>query len=82
MAVKLIYQVIVKVFAWLALLARTDSANQTEILVLRHEVALLRRQVGTPKPTWTDRAFLAALARFLRLELSAHRIVTPATLLR
>jgi hypothetical protein len=38
-AVKLIYQVIVKVFSWLALLARTDSANQTEILVLRHETS-------------------------------------------
>jgi putative transposase len=80
--VKLIYQVIVKVFSWLALLARTDSANQVEILVLRHEVAVLRRQVGASKPTWIDRAVLAALARLLPRELQAHRIVSPATLLR
>jgi len=53
-AVKLIYQLIGKVFAWLALLAGNDAANRVEILTLRHEVEILRRQVGKPKLSWTD----------------------------
>jgi hypothetical protein len=77
----LLYQSILKVFSWLALLARSSAAKDAEILVLRHEVAVLRRQVTAPKPTWSDRALLAALARFLPRHLRAHRIVTPATLL-
>jgi putative transposase len=81
-AVKLTYQLILKIFAWSALLARTQTANHAEILTLRHEVAVLRRQVGKPKPTWTDRALLAALARLPPRELRAHRLVTPATLWR
>ena len=80
-AVKLVYQLVLKVFAWLALLARNDAANHAEILALRHEVEILRRQTGKPKPSWADRAVLAALARLLPRELRAHRIVTPATLL-
>lgn len=78
---KLIYQLTLKIFAWLALLARTETANHAEILTLRHEVEVLRRQVGKPKPSWTDRALLAALAQLLPRELRAHRIVTPQTLL-
>ncbi len=75
MAVKLIYQLMGNVFAWFALLARDDAANHVEILALRHEVEILRRQVGKPKPSWSDRAVLAALARLLPRELRAHRIV-------
>ena len=47
------------------LLARNDAAKDVEILVLRHEIALLRRQVTRPEPDWADHAVIAALARLL-----------------
>lgn len=56
-------------FDWLGLFARSDRANDAEILILRHHVAVLERQVKTPRPSWADRAILAALARLLP---SAH----------
>jgi hypothetical protein len=78
---RLLYLITVRVFGWLVLFARTSASKDAEILVLRHEVAMLRRQVAQPKPDWADRALLAALARLLPAVLRAHRIVTPASLL-
>jgi putative transposase len=82
MSVALAYRLLVTALSWLALLARSSSAKNTEILALRHEVAVLRRANSRPRMSWTDRAILAALARIMPKALRARRIVTPGTLLR
>ena len=58
-----------RVLSWLALLARSDAAKDVEILVLRHEVAVLRRHNPRPTLGWVDRAFLSALSRLLPTQL-------------
>src|SRR6476619_2482412 len=81
-ALQLAYLVLARVLSWLALLARSNATKDVEILVLRHEVALLRRHHPRPRLTWADRAFLSALSRLLPTSLRTLRLVSPRTLLR
>ncbi|MGH3570364.1 MAG: integrase [Pseudonocardiaceae bacterium] len=82
MAVRLRYLIFRQLVAWLGLLARSAQSKNAEILVLRHEIAVLRLQVSRPRLCWADRAVFAALTRLLSPVCRRHRIVTPATILR
>jgi putative transposase len=84
MTLRFTYLAVLRVFGWLALLARSDRAKDAELFILRHQVAVLQRQVKTPMLSWADRAVLAALARLLPgSQLRQLRlIVSPRTLLR
>lgn len=70
----------IRVFGWLVLPGRSQVPKDGEIMVLRHEVMVLRRQVARPRPDWAGRAVPAARARLLPAVLRAHRLLTPATL--
>ena len=78
----MLYLVFVRLTGWMALLARSAASKDAELLVLRQEVAVLRRQNPKPKLDWADRMVIAALARLLPGPLRMSRLVTPDTLLR
>src|SRR4051794_21762305 len=82
MALRLVYLMFVQLTRWAALIARDSAAKDVELPVLRHEVAVLRRQVSRPRVDWPDRAVLAGLARLLPRPLGDGLFVRPATLLR
>ena len=78
----MIYLIFARLTGWMALLVRSSAAKDAELLVLRQEVAVLRRQNPSPRLDWADRAVLAALALLLPRSLRMGRLVTPDTLLR
>ena len=77
-----LYLIFMQVLGLLLLLGRTSASKNVELLVLRHEVAILRRTTPTPHMDWADRAVLAALIRRLPTLLRGHRLVTPGRILR
>ena len=82
MSLRLLYLIFQQVLGLILLMGRTSSTKDVELLVLRHEVAVLRRTNPKPRLDWADRALLAALIRRLPAVLRGHRLITPATVLR
>ncbi|MGH3779265.1 MAG: integrase core domain-containing protein [Pseudonocardiaceae bacterium] len=78
MSLRLVYLIFLRLLNLLLLLGRSSASKDLELLVLRHEVTVLRRTNPTPRLDWADRAVFAALVRMLR----EHRLVTPGTILR
>jgi hypothetical protein len=79
---RLLYLIFQQLLGLLLLMGRTSSTKDVEVLVLRHEVAMLRRTNPRPLPDWADRAVFATLIRRLPTRLRGHRLVTPGTILR
>ena len=82
MPLRLLYLIFLRVLSLLLLLGRSSASKDVEILVLRHEVAVLRRVNPKPRLDWADRAVFAALVWRLPQMLRRHRLVTPGTILR
>src|SRR6266699_1594645 len=82
MSLRLLYLIFARLCSWLVLLGRSSASKDAELLMQRHEVAVLRRAYPRPRLDWADRAILAALIRLLPTRLRMHRLVTPGTVLR
>ncbi len=76
------YLMFARLLAWMALRIRSDTTKDIEILVLRHQLAVLQRRTPRPRMSWADRALTAALARLLPAHRRLGLIVTPSTILR
>ena len=72
MSLRLLYLIFVRVCSWLVLLGRSSASKNAELLILRHEVAVLRRTRPRPRLDWADRAVMAALIRLLPGKLRVH----------
>ena len=81
-SLRLLYLLFQHMLGLVLLLGRASSTKDIELLVLRHEVAVLRRTNPRPRLEWADRAVFAALVRRLPRALRCHRLVTPGTILR
>jgi hypothetical protein len=81
-SLRLLYLILCQVLGLILLLGRPSSTKDVELLVLRHEVSVLRRTNPRPRVDWADRAIFAALTRRLPRALRCHRLVTPNTMLR
>jgi putative transposase len=81
-SIRLLYLIFWQVLGLVLLMGRTSATKNVELLVLPHEVAVLRRTNPRPRMDWTDRVVFAALVRRLPRALRVHRLVTPDTILR
>ena len=82
MSLRLLYLIFLRLLNLLLLFGRSSASKDVELLVLRHEVAVLRRANPRPRLDWADRAVFAALVQALPKRLRVHRLVTPGTILR
>ena len=78
----MLYLIFSRLCGWLLLLGRRSASKDVELLVLRHEVAVLRRTAPKSRLDWADRAILAGLIRLLPSAVRSHRLVTAGTVLR
>src|SRR5215472_13834728 len=81
-SLRLLCLIFVRVCGWIVLFGRSSAFKNAGLLVLRHEVAVLRRVNPGPRLGWANRAVLPALIRLLPAKLRMHRLVTPGTVLR
>jgi putative transposase len=81
-ALRLTYLMFSKLLSWIVLRTRSDTTKEIEILVLRHQLAVLRRRPSRARISWPDRAVMAALTRLLPTPRRLGLLLTPATILR
>jgi putative transposase len=81
MPIRLLCLIFAGIGGWLVLLSRSAASKDAELLVLRHEIAVLRRTQPRPRLDWADRAIISALIGILPARLQMHRLVTPGTVL-